>query len=58
MTAVHVRSVPVVFAPTSHDVVHEVRLCHIHCGIDFNLPKKQQQKTHNYAKACGYSALI
>lgn len=41
MTAVHVCSIPIVFAPTSHYIVHEVRLCHIHCRIDFNLQKKE-----------------
>lgn len=39
MTSVHVCSVAVVLAPASHDIVHKVRLCHIHWGIYFHLPK-------------------
>lgn len=37
VTAVHVRSVAIVFAPTSHDIVHKVRLRHVHRGVDFHL---------------------
>lgn len=37
MTSIHVSSVAIIFAPTSHDVVHKVRLSHVHGGVDFHL---------------------
>lgn len=30
MTSIHISSVAIIFAPASHDVVHKVRLSHVH----------------------------
>lgn len=39
MTSIQVCSVAIVFAPTPHNIVQEVRLRHIHWGIYLHLPK-------------------